>query len=173
MHLPVCGHTFVQRHSLCPHFTASDPYPLLTLPSPLFHSFPNNQLQELEQQQQSLLERHQHIIADMSLNSPGSSSSSSMDRLSLDFGFGPVGAAAAGLGGMLRMQPTNNRTPNQQRQQQQVPAAAPHVMRAIVGWLESREVEKYHRGLLLAVMVSSGLWQDSMWKQLEGGEAFR
>jgi hypothetical protein len=111
-------------------------------------------VQELELQQQSLLERHQHIIADLSLGG-NSNNSNNKNRMSLDLGFG------AGLG--MRMQPTMGGSMNGVLQ------AGPHVTRAVARWLESRNVQQYHQGLLVAVLISCGLWRDSMWEQLEGG----
>lgn len=73
-------------------------------------------VQELELQQQSLLERHQHIIADLS---PGGNSNNK-NRMALDLGFG------AGLG--MRMQPTMGNMNG-------VLQAGPHVTRAVARWL--------------------------------------
>lgn len=112
-------------------------------------------VQELELQQQSLLERHQHIIADLSVNG----NSNNKNRMALDLGFG------AGLG--MRMQPTMGGGLVNGVE------AGPHVTRAVARWLESRNVQQYHQGLLVAVMISSGLWRDSMWEQLESGGALR
>jgi hypothetical protein len=111
-------------------------------------------VQELELQQQSLLERHQHIIADLSLGGH-SNNSNNKNRMPLDLGFG------AGLG--MRMQPIMGGNMNGVLQ------AGPHVTRAVARWLESRNVQQYHQGLLVAVLISTGLWRDSMWEQLEGG----
>jgi hypothetical protein len=47
--------------------------------------------------------------------------------------------------------------------------AGPHVTRAVARWLESRNVQQYHQGLLVAVLISCGLWKDSMWEPLENG----
>lgn len=110
-------------------------------------------VQELELQQQSLLERHQHIIADMSVNG----NSNNKNRLALDLGFG------AGLG--MRMQPTMG-GPGVLANGVE---AGPHVTRAVARWLESRNVQQYHQGLLVAVLISCGLWKDSMWEPLENG----
>lgn len=113
-------------------------------------------VQELELQQQSLLERHQHIIADMSISSSGNNK----NRMALDLGYG------AGLG--MRMQPTNTGA-GVSASSRGGQLAAAHVTRAVAHWLESRDVQQYHQGLVVAVMISSGLWQDSMWEQMEGG----
>lgn len=47
--------------------------------------------------------------------------------------------------------------------------AGPHVTRAVARWLESHNVQQYHQGLLVAVLISCGLWRDSMWEPLENG----
>lgn len=117
-------------------------------------------VQELELQQQSLFERHQHIIADMSI----SSSNNNNNRMALDLGYG------AGLG--MRMQPTNANVGvrgGSSSSSGTKPRVAGHVARAVTSWLESRNVQQYHQGLLVAVLVSCGLWRDSMWEQLEAG----
>jgi hypothetical protein len=110
-------------------------------------------VQELELQQQSLLERHQHIIADLSPRS-NSNNNNNNNRMALDLGFGP------GLG--MRMQPTVGAGGSQAQ-------AGVHVMVTVARWLESRDVQQYYQGLLVAVMVSCGLWRDSMWDELQAG----
>lgn len=107
-------------------------------------------VQELELQQQSLLERHQHIIADLSPRS----NSNNNNRMALDLGFGP------GLG--MRMQPTVGAGGSQAQ-------AGVYVMVTVARWLESRDVQQYYQGLLVALMVSCGLWRDSMWDELQAG----
>jgi len=114
-------------------------------------------VQELELQQQSLFERHQHIIADMSI---GSSNNKNNNRMALGLGYG------AGLG--MRMQPTNANV-GVRGSSGSTQHVAGHVARAVTSWLESRNVQQYHQGLLVAVLVSCGLWRDSMWEQLEAG----
>jgi hypothetical protein len=105
--------------------------------------------QELEQQQQSLLERHQHIISDLS------PTNNTKARVPLDLGFG--------FG--MRMQPTNAAGVLGGR------AAAPagHVVRAAANWLASHNVQQYHQGLVVSVLMSAGLWRDSMWEELDRG----
>lgn len=49
-----------------------------------------------------------------------------------------------------------------------VPVAAA-VLAASAVPAESHNVQQYHQGLLVAVLISCGLWRDSMWEQLEGG----
>jgi hypothetical protein len=109
-------------------------------------------VQELEQQQQSLLERHQHIIADLS-PSPNSNNTKARMPLDLGFGFG------------MRMQPTNSAGVLGGRSAQ----PAGHVVRAAGNWLASHNVQQYHQGLVVSVLMSAGLWRDSMWEELDKG----
>lgn len=85
------------------------------------------------------------------------SNSNNKNRLALDLGFG------AGLG--MRMQPTMG-GPGVLANGVE---AGPHVTRAVARWLESHNVQQYHQGLLVAVLISCGLWRDSMWEPLENG----
>lgn len=93
---------------------------------------------ELELQQQTLLERHQNFLTPD--RGSGSAGSSPLGSV-----WGQsIGIAGSGSGSMAHMMPVAAR------------------------WLESREAVPFFKGLLVTFMMSSGLWSDGLWGELQG-----